>query len=61
MKTRGSIYEKKHFEIAIISLTMSEDLRYPLSFRNLVEMITERNLLMARTPIMCWIQHMKQN
>ncbi|MER2107004.1 MAG: IS6 family transposase [Solibacillus sp.] len=52
---KEQLFKWKHFEPEIILLTVRWYLRYNLSFRNLVEMMEERGLLMAHTTIMRWI------
>ena len=52
---KGQLFKRKHFQPEIILLTVRWYLRYNLSFRNLVEMMEERGLLMAHTTIMRWV------
>lgn len=52
---KEQLFKWKHFQPEIILLTVSWYLRYNLSFRNLVEMMEERGLLMAHTTIMRWV------
>src|SRR6185437_14285038 len=51
------LFKGRHFDQEIIVLCVRWYLRYKLSFRDLVEMMTERGLSLARTTIMRWIQH----
>ena len=51
------LFEGRHFDRAIIVLCVRWYLRFKLSFRDLVEMMAERGLSMARTTIMCWVHH----
>ena len=45
----------KHFEKRIILLCVRWYLKYPLSYRNLVEMIEERGISVSHTTIMRWV------
>jgi transposase-like protein len=51
------LFEGRHFDREIIVLCVRWYLRFKLSFRDLVEMMAERNLSMAHTTIMRWIHH----
>jgi transposase-like protein len=51
------LFEGRHFEREIIVLSVRWYLRFKLSFRDLVEMMAERNLSMAHTTIMRWVHH----
>jgi transposase-like protein len=51
------LFEGRHFDREIIVLCVRWYLRFKLSFRDLVEMMAERGLSMARTTIMCWVHH----
>jgi len=53
----NALFEGRHFDHEIIVLCVRWYLRFKLSFRNLVEMMAERNLSMAHTTIMRWVQH----
>ena len=44
------LFEGRHFDREIIVLCVRWYLRFKLSFRDLVEMMAERNLSMAHTP-----------
>ena len=48
-------FKWKHFQPDIILLCTRWYLRYPLSYRDLVEMMEERGLSVAHTTIMRWI------
>lgn len=52
---KQNVFKWKHYQPEIILLTVRWYLRYNLSFRNLVEMMEERGLLMAHTTIMRWV------
>ena len=52
---KEQLFKWKHYQPEIILLTVRWYLRYNLSFRNLVEMMEERGLLMAHTTIMRWV------
>ena len=45
----------KHFEKQIILLCVRWYLKYPLSYRNLVEMVEERGINVSHTTIMRWV------
>ena len=45
----------KHFEKEIILLCVRWYLKYPLSYRNLVEMMKERGIEVTHTTIMRWV------
>jgi transposase-like protein len=49
------LFEGRHFDREIIVLCVRWYLRFKLSFRDLVEMMSERNLSMAHTTIMRWV------
>ena len=51
------LFEGRHFDREIIVLCVRWYLRFKLSFRDLVEMMAERGLLMAHTTIMRWVHH----
>src|ERR1700732_5047174 len=53
----GELFEGRHFDREIIVLCVRWYLRFKLSFRDLVEMMAERNLSMAHTTIMRWVHH----
>jgi IS6 family transposase len=49
------LFKWKHFESEIIILCVRWYLKYPLSYRMLVEMMHERGLKLAHTTIMRWV------
>jgi transposase-like protein len=51
------LFEGRHFDREIIVLCVRWYLRFKLSFRDLVEMMEERDLAMAHTTIMRWVHH----
>ena len=51
------LFEGRHFDREIIVLCVRWYLRFKLSFRDLVEMMAERNLSVAHTTIMRWVHH----
>ncbi len=53
MKT--NIFMWKHFEKEIILLCVRWYLKYPLSYRNLIEMMCERGISVSHTTIMRWV------
>jgi transposase-like protein len=50
------LFKGRHFDREIIILCVRWYLRFKLSFRDLVEMMTERGIDLAHTIIMRWIQ-----
>ena len=50
-----SIFKWKHFQSDIILLCVRWYLKYPLSYRNLEEMMAERGLTVSHTTIMRWV------
>ncbi|MED1047633.1 IS6 family transposase [Bacillus mycoides] len=52
---KENIFKWKHYQPDIILLTVRWYLRYNLSFRDLVEMMGERGLIIAHTTIMRWV------
>jgi len=50
-----NLFKWKHYQPEIILLTVRWYLRYKLSFRDLVEMMEERDLSIAHTTIMRWV------
>ena len=49
------LFEGRHFDREIIVLCVRWYLRFKRSFRDLVEMMTERGLSMAHTTVMRWV------
>jgi transposase, IS6 family len=52
-----SPFKWRHFESAIILLCVRWYMRYPLSYRQLEEMMLERGLRVDHTTIYRWVQH----
>ena len=50
-----NIFKWKHFGSQIILLCVRWYLKYPLSYRNLVEMMAERGLTISHTTILRWV------
>jgi transposase, IS6 family len=50
-----NLFKWKHFEREIIMLSIRWYLKYPLSYRMLVEMMEERGLKLTHTTIMRWV------
>ncbi|MEJ8553218.1 IS6 family transposase [Tepidibacter sp. Z1-5] len=50
-----NLFKCKHFESEIILLCVRWYLKYSLSYRNLVEMMSERGLSISHTTIMRWV------
>jgi hypothetical protein len=51
------LFEGRHFDREIIVLCVRWYLRFKLSFRDLVEIMAERDLSVAHTTIMRWVHH----
>jgi transposase-like protein len=51
------LFEGRHFDREIIVLCVRWYLRFKLGFRDLVEMMAERDLSLAHTTIMRWVHH----
>jgi len=51
-----NLFKWKHFESDIIILCVRWKLKYPLSYRNLEDMMLERGLTVSHTTIMRWVQ-----
>ena len=54
-KTIDNSFHWKHFEGVMILLNVRWYCSYGLSYRNLVEMMGERGLILAHTTIMRWV------
>jgi transposase-like protein len=50
-------FKWRHFQAVIILLCVRRYLRYPLSYRDLEEMMRERGLHIDHTTIYRWVQH----
>ena len=50
------LFRARHFDRDVIILCVRWYLRYKLSFRDLVEMMSERGLHLAHTTILRWVQ-----
>jgi transposase-like protein len=50
------LFKGRHFDREIVILCVRWYLRFKLSFRDLVEMMTERGIDLAHTTIMRWVQ-----
>ena len=55
-RERPTLFKRRHFEAEIIVLCVRWYLRYPLSFRQLEEMMAERNLSVDHVTIWRWVQ-----
>ncbi|MEM5332185.1 IS6 family transposase, partial [Paraburkholderia sp. JHI2823] len=56
LKSPEKLFGGRHFDREIIILCVRWYLRYKLSFRDLVEMMTERGLSPAHTAILRWVR-----
>src|SRR5215467_12567096 len=55
-RERPALFKRRHFEAEIIVLCVRWYLRYPLSFRQLEEIMAERNLSVDHVTIWRWVQ-----
>jgi transposase-like protein len=55
-RNRPALFKGRHFEAEIIILCVRWYLRFGLSFRNLEEMMAERNLHVDHVTIWRWVQ-----
>ena len=55
-RERPTLFKRRHFEAEIIILCVRWYLRYPLSFRQLEEILAERNLSVDHVTIWRWVQ-----
>jgi transposase, IS6 family len=53
----SNLFKWRHFQAEIILLCVRWYLRYPLSYRDLEEMVLERGLHIDHTTIYRWVQH----
>ncbi len=51
------LFKDRHFDQEIVVLCVRWYVSFKLSFRDLVAMMSERDLKMARTTILRWVQH----
>src|SRR5947209_2193829 len=56
-RIRPAVFKGRHFEAEIIILCVRWYLRFGLSFRNLEELMAERNLAVNHVTIWRWVQH----
>ena len=56
VKSMDELFRGRHFDRDVIILCVRWYLRYKLSFRDLVEMMSERGLHLAHTTILRWVQ-----
>ena len=57
LKGVQELFEGRHFDREVIILCVRWYLRFKLSLRDLVEMMSERGLSIAHTTIMRWVCH----
>ena len=55
MALKPSVFKYKHFQSDIILRCVRWYLRYAVTYRDLVEMISERGILLTHTTIMRWV------
>src|SRR5438270_6481073 len=55
-RIRPAVFKGRHFEAEMIILCVRWDLRFGLSFRNLEELMVERNLSVDHVTIWRWVQ-----
>ena len=53
---RDPIYRRRRFQPAIIELCVRWYLTYRLSYRDLVEMMAERGIVVSHSTILRWVQ-----
>jgi IS6 family transposase len=56
-KNRPALFRGRHFEDEIILLCVRWYLRYSLSYRDLEEMMAERDLAVDHSTVWRWVQH----
>src|SRR5471032_1573045 len=56
LKSKDRLFAGRHFDREVIVLCVRWYLRFKLSFRDLVEMMSERGLSLAHTTIMRWVK-----
>ncbi len=56
MDSRADLFKGRHFDQVIIVLCVRWYISYKLSLRDLVEMMEERDVLLAHTTILRWVQ-----
>jgi hypothetical protein len=56
LRNIDKLFEGRHFDREVIVLCVRWYLRYKLSLRDLVEMMSERGLSLAHTTIMRWVK-----
>jgi transposase-like protein len=56
LKSLDELFDGRHFDREIIILCVRRCLRYKLSLRDLVEMMAERDVSLAHTTILRWVQ-----
>jgi transposase-like protein len=55
-KPSGALFHGRHFDSDIITLCVRWYITYKLSYRDLAEMMAERQVDLAHTTIMHWVQ-----
>ena len=55
MESKYNLFKWKHYESGITLLTVRWYLKYSLSYRDIVEMMSERGLKISHTTIMRWV------
>ena len=56
-ENRAALFRGRHFRDEMIVLCVRWYLRYPLSYRDLEEMMAERGLTVDHSTIARWVQH----
>ena len=57
LKSIEELFEGRRFDREVIVVCVRWYLRFKLSLRDLVELMAERGLSLARTTVMRWVQH----
>jgi len=55
-QNRSGLFRGRHFADEIIALCVRWYLRFPLSYRDLEELMSERNLRVDHTTVYRWVQ-----
>ncbi len=56
-ESRPPVFKERHFEPEIIILCVRRYLRFSLSYRNLEELMAERNVALDHVTVWRWVQH----
>jgi hypothetical protein len=59
LHTKLDLFKWKKYESAIIFITVSWYLKFSLSYRDIVEMLSERGLMISHKTIMRWVHEFR--